>query len=1723
MPGMPVGTYVFPNGCNLTTGNGNNEFCAFQYRFSEWTGSFPAQIPASAVSTSVPPAAQSNPWYNKADGYSYFMYVVKTAPSLTGIVSEAKDQCGSCASSTDSKQNGVCTFKDKPQGLSHWTLMLPDACRAANEAANGTYLSSPTAGSAGWIRQDPTSCATGWKWDANSTNSSAPGQTLTFLIKVKGNNTDPYYMDEVPFAVKGSIRAAWSTVTTTNAAKLKAPNCKPCNPQLSCCPGQTWRNNTLCSCDPKVDCCPGQTWRTNAAKCPACNSKNECCPNDTWKNNDNCVCDPDEDCCRGDMYPYNLNCIKPLQYYRLQGKTFWSIGTYETFKCGNASVYGAAARTLTAKLSYYDSDGNLATATADVDSTGNYDLRVSEADISDAASSQMTLELVVPNGWSYAVPGGASWTITKPFPFPLDAKILDTTVARPYQASGNVYVIKSSQALAASCVNSSVAPKAGATTVTVGGGSPLSSPSAAYTAAGRFAKSVAAPALDGSVSASVGVVPSSGYETGPRYQFFKTWSASDFFAVTPGGKDNRCLGDLVDACLNVGYAPRDVAFTGSVSWNFTDALYKCASVTVELKHKAANGTWVSFTPSITATTDPATGQYTITVPAARFDELDMGSKFQAVITGMGGEDARGEPVGNAANTTEVLTLGVYSYSLDDLKVTRLFPVHLAVRYDFSATPEAKPACAADGPHPTLDLFVLNYGGGFELAPLTASATSVTNVPYGTSGSVMVVLPDATNLVTDNYSYSAPFGIGASDDLCAASYPVCLTLGTKPIEVSGQVQWSFPSRTSVPDATFTCEAVPLRLRLKSAPHTVLSTATSSLTDGSYTLTGPDGQGIPNIPPGTELEVQVMNPDNTAFNFAAGAPHSFVDGTTSDSLTVGSMTSLPAATVKVTRTFTVKGALRYDMRTSPKEAFEDLSCASSTREAFNIPDWSPLFPSTAYARVCVGATKCTDSEVAPLVIGADGTFTASGIVLSDEALRAEVSSLLPDRITDDPAAFRTQSPNLMDLFTSTTSVGGQDVPNLCLPDVPICLSLGVKEASVSGNVEWIFPSLSTFAPGFACEAISLSLRATVATDANPDTEPSTPTLATIATTEQALAAAAPVQVGDFTFGALARIPPDVTLEVWAQRLDSSTYAHVDLDPEDQPDVRIASSQLAESAAWTLGPLKVTRTFAVSGTLRYDLRASPSKTMPTADKCTDLDASIPAAFPAKFPEVTKYANVLVGAEAQAVDPSAGTFAKSGLELGAANALWASLSTTSDLLDTGAALFRTSADLTAAFKADLCAASTPVCMTVGLSPAVACGSTKWGLNGNTASPEGDMALETVTSAVKVTSTATAAATDLYTAATGLFTIPAKSFASGDVTFTLSPETPAPAYYLIEEPYNVTREMKAADAGSAVIVDDVARSTGSVYADPATGLFTATVLAGGTYRVTALTFFCSNPTVNTAELQKFFDLVPTYSNPATASEAKGYWVDLPYKPNLVPPTGGCGHTLGFWKNMASNSLVRDPKSQYTRDEFLPIVNQLIAPPLGAMGYMRPDVLHFPPNVTYVNLCLAKSVKATEQQCQDDWKFVYIMNVIDDVKSDLAKLLRQLLTNEISYMAGYKSTPLFLAELNHHRGEFAAWNGAKGTGLFTNAQLNSLASYFDSINNISPGYCGGDTAKPGTQYPLPYSLPSHRRARRMAELGTSADLRPLAWLKSVRKDCRGAADRADRGGCEGALAALWPL
>ncbi|KAG2482304.1 hypothetical protein HYH03_018768 [Edaphochlamys debaryana] len=1547
----------------------------------------------------------------------------------------------------------------------------------------------------------------------------------------------------------------------------------------------------------------------------------------------------------------------------------WSIGGSDPYTCSN-TIYGALATPLTAKLLYTDQDGIPKSVPVTISTTGTYAFTVT--DLSDAASSTVSLEITgLPTGWSYTIVGGSSWTVTRAGnviggSLPTTSKIADSTVARPFQVGGKVHAIKVSQASATACVESNVAPAAGATTVTVAG-SPLTP---AEYALGSFTKSVLAPVATGSVLASVGAVNGQGYIVDSRFLREKIWTAdADFYTVTDG-KDNRCLGNLPPACLNVGYEPKDVQFSGPVNWEFNGAPFGCSYVTVELQ-KLVGGVWVSFATPITTMTN--TGTYTLTVPAAQFDELDVGATYQVVIKDMGANapPTAGPVTGSVGTTTAPFAIGTTAYTVSDLKVTRKFKVKGALRYDMRATktntfapasctdanaraffniPDWSPAfpsttfakvcvdstCTDDSTAP----LSLAADGTFEQSLELGSAAMYATTSALPSSASRIDDSSSTFLTTTPDLRTVFLGSTTTNDvtisnLCLADYAVCLTLGVRPITAGGNIEWSFPNSPDDKPA-FTCEAVTFTL---SAPNVANPSATSPVTidTADQALTGQTAgayafdSNLDRIPPGITLTVGAEALESTTASYVSG---------TSDSES-SNTAAWTVDTTKVTRQFKVKGALRYDMHATKTNTFAPASCATATRAFFNIPDWSPAFPSTTFAKVCVDST-CTDDSTTPLSLAADGTFEQS-LELGSAAMYATTSALpsSASRIDDSSSTFLTTTPDLRTVFLGSTTTNDVTISNLCLADYAVCLTLGVRPITAGGNIEWSFPNSPDDKPAFTCEAVTFTLSAPNVAN------PSATSPVTIDTADQALTGQT---AGAYAFDSnLDRIPPGITLTVGAEALESTTASYVS---------GTSDSESSNTAAWTVDTTKVTRTFSVAGMVRYDLRASPSKTSPTADKCNLLEGSvtsISASFP-KFPDVPTYAQVSIGTElleAPAFDNVAGTFTKSGIALGT-DPLAATLATSSNLLDTHADFFRTtSGDLMDLFKADLCGETTPVCLTVGLLPATACGQTKWELNNDITTADLDLektttcfssavslsaTLGTITSgptvsgdkwcftvknippgssvtpsmadgaaydvladptvpvqgAVTVTSTSVTIPTPFYITRTfklqgpvdfdfraelpqdtcpahanwpndsdinvtstvtgssdlysgGLFTIPTYSFDLGDVTFIVDPKPSTPPYFTFDanlykkirsqsvaqlisafgtgdmcandatinvpclsvgkstvnlsgqiwiemnQPFDNTVQYSPTedrtfpcaikvvitavpDTGSFIIVNGAPVTTATVTSID--GAFSATVVSGGQYTVTPLTFQCDehpNGQTTTGVANNFDLVLPNYPVPATANEGNNFVVNFPYRPNNND-LAGCGHTLGFWKNQAANCIT-DTRTQYTRPEFLPILDALIAP----KGYMRTDVLHFPRNETYITACKGGQA-SLETKCSENWKFQYVINIINDEKTDLAKLLRQLLSNEIATKAGYIVEPKWMAEVIHQRGEFAAWNFATNTGLYTGTQINSLASYYDKLNNYDPKPCAANliNSAPGTQIPLPD--PKRRRAatRRMA-------------------------------------------
>ncbi|KAG2495087.1 hypothetical protein HYH03_006698 [Edaphochlamys debaryana] len=1364
---------------------------------------------------------------------------------------------------------------DGVKGLSHWSLMLPDMC--------GTLVSSPNGGEFKPASQpDPTTCAVGYKWDPSNFESG----TRYFILKVQGNWTDPDVQAQYPFAVKGSTRNAWSNITDGAAAStVTGPTC--CNRATFCC-GESYPANPNCPCDdtllpPAPTACPcvagdprpGCTCVLNPTD-PCCvDPASACCLDAT-----SCACDSDQakccdwtnheqECCDAWGSFGTVICTTPDTTHLVKGTLKWSIGANTPYTCGNAAVYDSAAQKIVVKL-VYDTTfttpaGAVVTdvAYAVVDDIGEYTFTTQDIKsgstatvtvlgiVNPAAPLDPSAALPLPGDWSAGPAGGMAVTIVLGSP----TTGADTTVARTYSVTGDVYVLTAPPSPLA-CATSTARPGTGLSAVTVAAALPDSYSGGVFSADAVVAPSTAVATVDAAVA------PVGTKYTASGYTSTYSWTYNDFFRTDAGAdvdQDNRCLGTLPPACLNVGLTPVDVIFSGPINWAFKAAAYACSSVTVELR-KASDG-------AVLTAASTSTGAYTLTVSSS---QLQIGATYDVVITAIatpGSGVTVSQVVGSV--TSGAYDVDVTSYTLEELTVTRTFDVTAALRYDLRSDKSAPPVCAnlADG-FPALSYLTLSYTDMVALD--TASGASTTTADYGDAGSMSFVVADpATRLVALLSSVSFDSTLFDAD-LCAGAYPLCLSVGCSPISVTGEIEWSFPDRPSFAPP-FTCE--PVQFALAMGPTPLGGGTQTQAADGTFSFAA-----IPDIKPGTVLTVSVASALQSSL-------YDFVAATTTQTVTADMTTSTyPAAAVQVTREFTVTGSLRYDMRTPPKAAFVDSSCASSTRADFNIPDWSPLFPATTYAKVCVGDDKCTDSTPSPLVLSADGIFTVSGIALSDDALTAQVSAI-SSRIDDDAASFRTQSPDLMALFMGTTLVDDVEVPNLCLADVPVCLTVGVRPIQVEGNVEWSFPSRPAYTPGFACEEVDLSLTA-------PDLATPASSPATIATTVQSLVDSPPVAVGDFAFGTLDRIPPDTALSVAAASLTSTLYAFA----AGTATVTVA----VDASTLVASPVKVTRTFPVAGTLRYNLNAQPSP----ADTCASLDAF-------GFPEAA-YATVYVGAQvpanAQALSGT-GTFATTvALGMSTVNAAVVQTAAT-DMLDLDESKYNPSDELTALFMADLCAASYPVCLHVGIFAASVCGKTKWELNGDTAvdlvptggsvtietrttcmnddvvvsstagsvgalqngTPSGNDWCFTVTGAtpgstvtldiepdagdpytvysipasltltqtttvfstplyvtrkfeisgfvdfdftqpapladaacpathvaptpddaVKVTSTLTTG--DIYAAATGKYTIPEYQFSTSSVTVDLAADASTPAYFLIGSPYHIQRVLSAAD-----------------------------------------------------------------------------------------------------------------------------------------------------------------------------------------------------------------------------------------------------------------------------------------------------------------------------------------
>ncbi|KAG2482990.1 hypothetical protein HYH03_018116 [Edaphochlamys debaryana] len=506
-----------------------------------------------------------------------------------------------------------------------------------------------------------------------------------------------------------------------------------------------------------------------------------------------------------------VDCLTLGARYDVSGKTTWDMGGGGDYTC-EAKLYGGSRPGLQAKLTYKTNAAVPVDAVvySPVAADGSYSFALDNMGNGDAS-----VKTVGPAANNYALPAGGwtttsySWTVAnaeQPTPKPENTQA-DTKVARTYTATGNVYVVPSTDST--TCLTTTTAPKDGATTVTVGGGSALAVTGGAFTTA---AFAVTAPSSGSAVTGAVTAVDGKGHTTDdlPSSVTSKTWAYGDFFPTptSEDPKDRRCLGTLPAACLNVRMKP--LSITGVVTWDFgSKKHYDCKSVTVEVLKPDGS----SFSPAITASTvtgnadNDKNGRYTITLSSAQVMALEDGTTYTVKMTAPDGTTAV------TGSVTFMFVLGTTCYPVADLTVSRTFPVALALRYDLGATPAAKPAdCSKLGTdYPDLSLLTMSYGG---LNPLDAntgaSSTNLQSTAYGTTVSPSYTINDADSILkAAGYGSSASLTITDSLGLCEASYPICLTIGRQTAKLTGRT-WIEVDQTAAPvsftpnmDQTFGC--------------------------------------------------------------------------------------------------------------------------------------------------------------------------------------------------------------------------------------------------------------------------------------------------------------------------------------------------------------------------------------------------------------------------------------------------------------------------------------------------------------------------------------------------------------------------------------------------------------------------------------------------------------------------------------------------------------------------------------------------------------------------------------------------------------------------------------------------------------------------------------------------------------------------------------------------------
>ncbi|KAG2497124.1 hypothetical protein HYH03_004715 [Edaphochlamys debaryana] len=375
-----------------------------------------------------------------------------------------------------------------------------------------------------------------------------------------------------------------------------------------------------------------------------------------------------------------------------------------------------------------------------------------------------------------------------------------------------------------------------------------------------------------------------------------------------------------------------------------------------------------------------------------------------------------------------------------------------------------------------------------------------------------------------------------------------------VTVQGQVTTSFPG-SSLDGSLFSCR--PLTLTLSYTNFATKLPASLSVTTQAGSVHAYAFPAV-SVVAGTPVTVTLTTTD-AAWSFSPA----------SQTTTPPSGSSVTVALdFSATRTFTIQGVVRYN----PKAAPSPTDSCSSLDSALTL--WLYRFPDSSLINVFVGNEKQSPSN-------RDGTFTKSGIALGSTALLARVHPF-SNLLDLDPSKF---APSV-DL---TAALEASDV---CAPALPVCLHLGVKEATVCGYTKWELNDDTSAAGELSLEGFTdcvgtVSLKDT----ASPITGP----VSTVTP-----AAKPPGSDVNWCF-TVSGVPPYSVFTPTLTPAANAPYALYGSPP----------GILLLSTTHTLpktNPLYVTRTFTVSGDVDFDLRY-PAPSAPALSFCPAAPAASPA----------------------------------------------------------------------------------------------------------------------------------------------------------------------------------------------------------------------------------------------------------------------------------------------------------------------------------------------------------------------------------------------------------------------------------------------------------------------------------------------------------------------------------